>query len=344
MEKSKNKKTPTSNTGVIPTKREGLKCRVDWIQGTLPTKYLKSAISLGERLIGKGCFEKQPYGVKYFEDSYRHPSGAVVGRGLKLANGFVDDELSFIQLSGSVVSACPITRIRKYMRVLFKKYEFHPTRIDLAIDDYDKGLKLESVVKAGNQHKYTGFGDTFKVEMEGRNASKGFSVIFGKRGSAGGGKRATFYDKSKESNGLIDAIRIEFSFYDHYCYQSFKQLCYSPIANWGKLIGDWISGAIDFRDRQGENDKNPGRRKRLSWWKRIVDQFDKIKPDVEYEIASLDKIEKWMFSQVAPSLAVLFYAVGGAEDWEKFEILIWQLLFNGESRFKEKHKWLISTA
>lgn len=200
-----------SNTGVIPTKRTGLKCRVDWLQGTFPTKYLKSVVSLGERLISKGCFEKQGHGVKYFEDSYKHPTGAVVGRGRRLLTGFVDDELSFIQLSGSVVSLCSARRIRKFMRVVRKKYKFHPTRIDLAIDDYDKGLKLESVVKAGNQHKYTGFGDTFKVEIEGRNASKGFTVIFGKRGSSGGGKRGTFYDKSKESNGLIDAIRIEFS-------------------------------------------------------------------------------------------------------------------------------------
>ena len=341
MIKQNTEKTPLSNTGVIPTKRTGLKCRVDWIQGTLPTKYLKSVMSLAEKLIGKGCFEKQPYGIKYFEDSYKHPTSAVLGRGRRLPNGLVDDELSYIQLSGSVVSACPVTRLRKFMRVLFKKYKFSPTRIDLAIDDYDKKLDLNAILRAGNQHKYTGFGNTLDVKTKGRNASKGFTVSFGNRGSIGGGKCVNFYDKSLESNGVIDSIRVEFSFYEHYCYQAYRDLCYSPIARWGYVIGSWISGGIDFRNRRGEKDKNPGRRPRLKWWSRIVEQFDKIKPDVEYEIKSIEKLEKWMFRQVAPTLAVIFNCY--LADWEKFEIFIWQLLFDGESRFREKHKWLIET-
>ena len=343
-------KTPKDKIGVSAVrgkkrvKSPELEYRVDWFQGTFRSRYLLKVHKIISDLFGTGYdFEERSFGVRYFARSFRHPSGALSGVGHKIPGGKVNDSLAYVELSGDVIARIKQSDLKKLMsRLHEEKIGFTCTRIDLTIDDFGKSFKISQVKKALDDFHYVGFRNTGEYRQLGRKASRGHYVSFGNRGSKGGGKRIVFYDKSLESEGKIDSMRIELSCYDHYAQQSFTQLAELPYLCWGELIGAWISGAIDFRKRRGENDKNPGRRKRLAWWDRLVKNFSQLKASRDYKPDSLDKVKKWMTKQVAPSLAVLM-TVMQENDCEQFWFFFWDLIEDGLKRFRDKHRYLVNS-
>ena len=356
-----------------------LEFRVDWIQGTFPVEKLEKAKRIVVKILREIKrekfteeeikeiekrikeenpkeiveFEERPYGIRYFEKSYRHPSGVIAGVGHKKPGKMLlDESVAYLEVPGSVLSTMSQSRVRKLMNALLKECKFKCTRVDVAIDDYTKTFDVRTVALAKDKHHYKGFGNTGQHIKNGRNGSLGEMVTFGNRGSRGGGKRICKYDKSIESKGKIDAMRIELSCYKHYALQLFEHLCAVEVIAWGELIGAWISGAIDFRRRQGEKDKNPGKRRRLGWWAKIVKGFAQIKPGREYTPDSIEKVKAWLVKQVAPSLAVMAHRMWGEAKEEdqlrefmygEFVEFLLELLVNGESRFKDKHHYLINS-
>ena len=340
MEKSINKKTPTSNTGVIPTKRDGLRFHIDWLQGTFPMIRFNKMRYMACKLLGGGKFEKRDTGICLFKHAYEHPLGVIMAHGkiIPKSKGLVDEELAYIQIPGSVLSCVPLVKVKEFIYCAYEFNSFKATRDDLTFDDYTKEIiDLDNIKKAVDKYWFTGFSKkTFKWTEQGVKGFKGKSATFGNRGSKGSGKRVLMYEKTKESDGKVDSNRLEVSLYKNHADQSLKQLAYAPIEEWGEIFIGWISGAIDFRKRQGEEDKNPARRQRVSWWKKIVDGVEKIKPDIEYASQSLDKTINWVYKQVAPILAALSVGLGS----EFME----EVIKDGKTRFKEKHYWLINCA
>ncbi len=318
-----------------------LEYRVDWLQGTFPKKHLGKVLKLTSLLLNGGEFKSLGHGIRYFETALKHPTGAIVACGHR-KKGRLNENLAYLELRGSVLFPIKQRRLHKFMRVLRAKCGFKCSHTDLTIDDFSRDFSIATVKKAIYKHHYTGFGDTVKLDAEGRNGLKGEGIALGRRGSKGSGKRICFYDKGIESKGRIDAIRIELNCYQEYAQQSFEQLCDTPYLLWGKIIGGWIAGAVDFRRRQGENDKNPGRRRRLSWWAKLVGNFEGLKPARTYNISSIEGLLNWVRHQVAPSLAVFMHCFG-KEDMDLFWKYFYECIFEGESRFKEKHWYLIQS-
>ena len=254
--------------------------------------------------------------------------------------GLYNREIAYLDLSGSVLSQIKMTRFQKFIRILFKKYEPNPSLVDLAIDDYNKTIDLDYVKQLCHDWQYVGFCNTFKAFHDGRNKSKGHTIQLGNRGKQGGGKRLKIYDKNKESKGFIDAIRLELSLSQHYAVEFSKQLCVVPVDYWHELWGAWLNGSVDFVKRRGEKDKNPVRRERYKWWDLIVADYVKIKPTKEYKEPTVKLMVNWVYKQVAPILAVLMWIMYDEEFW----VFFWHLVFEGESRFKEKHHWLIQSS
>ena len=370
---NKNQKTPTDNIGVTATvdsqreKAENgihLEFRIDWFQGTFDSKYLKKVHKIVSKFFSGEEFEETSlkdiyrnttdqfqercYGIRYFAKSYRHPSGVLSGVGHKLPGGIVDEGLAYIEFTGDVLLKIKQSQLRRLMRALRDMDgKFKCTRADLTLDDYSKSFEVEWVKAAYDKHWYTGFRDTGEYKEIGRCGNKGKQFSFGNRGSKGGGKRIVFYRKDLESNGEIDAYRIELSCYDHYAEQSFEQLCDTPYLSWGEVIGGWISGAVDFRKRKGEKDKNPGRRKRLDWWAALIDNFPRIKPSREYKKSDLESLKKWFVKQVSPSLAVFMCAMNDPKSEEpdgEFWKFFWDAVADGASRFRQKHYYLINSS
>ena len=347
--------TPLDSIGVIPTEGDftspvdesvelvevlpNLYFKLDCFHCTFPTKYFGKVRKYLLILLGGGEFNFDET-VRHFEQGWRHPSGAVMAIGHMRETGLYEREIAYLDLSGSVLSQIKMTRFQKFLRILLKRYEPHPSLVDLAIDDYNKTIDLDYVEQLCDDWQYVGFGNTFKVFHDGRKRSKGHTIQLGNRGKQGGGKRLKIYDKSKESNGLIDAIRFELSLSQHYAVDFFKQLCVVPVDSWHELWGGWFNGSVDFIKRRGEKDKNPGRGERYGWWDLIVADYAKLKPNREYKEPTIERMVNWFYKQVAPSLAVLMWIMSDEEFWTFF----WHLVFEGESRFKEKHHWFIQSS
>ncbi len=348
--------TPLANSGVISTNMSnlegnnvdltGLRCKVDWVQGTFPAKYFSEVRHHLNLLLGrgKGGFEPTGRGIRFFDKAYKHPTGAVIAEGLRQRNGRVDRSLAYLELSGSVLDFCTQTRLRKFLRVVYRKFEFKGTRGDLTIDDFDRRLNIPLAKEAADLNNYTGFRDSVEYTESGRRGRRGCSISFGNRGSAGGGKYFVIYDKSLQSKGAINSIRYELSLYDQGANFALYNLAFSPFACWGSLIGSFISGSIDFIERIDEDDKNPQRRGRLPFWDEIIGDYDKIKPVTSYKIVSSDELEEWVRFQVAPSLATIFLAREKRYGEGAFEKFIEDIISDGKQRLRKKHLSMIDTA
>ncbi len=77
-----------------------------------------------------------------------------------------------------------------------------------------------------------------------------------------------------------------------------------------------------------------------------------IKPGRTYTPDSIEKVKAWLVKQVAPSLAVMAHRMWGEAKEEdqlrefmygEFVEFLLELLVNGESRFKDKHHYLINS-
>lgn len=334
-------KTPEGNTRVDKKKASTRTYRIDWFQGTFPSRYFDKVISFTSKFLGKGEFEELYKGLRYFDRAFQHPSGAILGLGRSYKPDGAD--LAYLELSGSVLLPYKQSRLRKLMRVLRKKCHFKCTRIDLCVDDFSRSLDIRQIKRATDKYHHVGFLDTVKFTEFGMKGSRGLSISFGRRGSSGGGKYLVIYDKGLESKGKIDSIRVELSCYDRYAVQSFDQLCDLPYLCWGDIILGWISGAIDFRRRRDKNDRDPSNRPRLPWWKKFVSNATPLKPSSVYKVDSLERIAVWLFHQVAPSLCTMMKGLNkrGSNSFSDF---FDELMKNGESRLREKHKYLIAMA
>ena len=349
--------TPSTNSGVISTfdvnkqvistdnnlELTGLRCKVDWVQATFPSKYVSDVRHYLNLLLGRsqGGFEATGHGIKFFDKAYRHPTGAIVAEGLRQQNCQVDRSLAYVELSGGVLDFCSQTRLRKFLKVAIQKFEMKFTRGDLTIDDFDKRLNIPLAKSAADKNNYTGFRNSVKYIESGRNGERGCSISFGRRGSAGGGKYFVIYDKSKESKGAIDSIRYELSIYGGIADFALRQLAFAPFASWGYWIGSFISGSIDFIERIDRDDKNPQRRSRLPFWHEIIGDYEKIKPVSSYKIVSADELEEWVRFQVAPSLATIFLARQRKYGEGAFEKFIEEMIADGKQRLRKKHLFML---
>lgn len=334
------KKTLKGNTRVRKKKILVRTYRIDWLQGTFPSKYFGKVISTVKRFLGRGDFEELDNGLRYFDRGFRHISGAVMGLG---RSKYLRSDLGYLELSGSVLLPYKQSRLRSLMRVLRRKYNFKCTRVDLCTDDFSRSLDIRQIKRATDKWHHVGFLDTVKFYEFGIKGSRGLSISFGRRGSSGGGKYLVIYDKGLESEGKIDSIRVELSCYKSYATQSFEQLCDLPYLCWGDIILGWISGSIDFRRRKNNDDTHPSDRPRLPWWKKFVSDATSIKPSFEYKVDSFEGIKAWLFRQVAPTLCTVMKGLN-KHGLDGFSDFFENLIKNGESRLRDKHRYLIAMA
>ena len=279
-----------SNTGVGADEKEhklspDLCYRLDWFQGKFDRKFLLKVFRYVTLFLGGGEFLQRTKRVQHFNLSYGHPTGAIIACGRKKPSGVVDESLCYLWLSSSVLLPFKQRRLYKLMRVLRRKCEFHTTRLDPCIDDFNKTLDIYEIRSAVDEFHCISFNDAVRFQKYGSKGSRGLSIDFGRRGSSGGGKYVVIYDKSVESKGKIDSIRVEASFCGRYAEQLFDNLCDVPYCMWGEIIKEWMSGAIDFRRCKNDGDKlHYG--SRLPWWRKIVGSTAKLRPSCEYSIDS----------------------------------------------------------
>ena len=337
--------TPTSTTGVNSKEdshlESGLKCRVDYLSVTFNVGYLDLVFSLVSSLLGGLPFEKRNFGIQYFLESYRHPTGAIIGVGRRRPYLPPDYTLAYLELKGEHLAPVSMSRIRKLLRVLLGRADANISRIDLTIDDYEKRFGLKEVDEAADNFYFTGFRrSTYDSRKIGVRGYRGRQLIWGNRGKSGSGKRLTMYDKEAESGGKIKSNRIELSLYKYRANQAARHLAFSPLVNWGEIIKSWICSSIDFRERQGEDDKYPGLRPRLDFWKWFAEGTFRIEPDIPYKISTIEGKIKYI-KRIAPTIALVVNAILKRGSYDDLIYELFALCFDGEARFTKYHLHLL---
>jgi len=148
------------------------------------------------------------------------------------------------------------------------------------------------------------------------------------------------YDKEAESGGKIKSNRIELSLYGYRAQQAARHLAFSPLVNWGEIIKSWICSSIDFRERQGEDDKYPSLRPRLDFWEWFAEGTFRIEPDIPYKISTIEGKIKFL-KRIAPTIALVVNAILKKGSYDDLIYELFALCFDGEARFTKYHLHLL---
>jgi DNA relaxase NicK len=263
-----------------------------------------------------------------WEKSYKCPTGS-----LYLETTINTGVRCRLALSGKACSRANPELLLHFLRILNSQISnLRCSRIDLALDDFDKSLPYEMLLQAIKDKNYTGFKSKKYIgdfEVDG-----GWTIYLGSRESE---QFTRIYNKSAESKGLIDSYRWETEFKDKKSQFIFNLLCQAAtVESASRVIQEYIFGSIDFIDR---NQKNLFRCKRLGWWEcwlKLVGQAPK-KISVPRPPTSVENKVAWMLRQVAKSLSIINIAFGSDE----FSIFLEGLIQSGSDRLRRYDYLLI---
>lgn len=263
-----------------------------------------------------------------WEKSYKCPSGS-----LYLETTIETGVRCRLALSGKACSRANPELLLHFVRILNSQIpDLRCSRIDLALDDFDKSLPYELLLQAIKDKNYTGFKSKKHIgdfELDGA-----WTIYLGSRESE---QFTRIYNKSIESKGLIDSYRWESELKDKKSQYVFNLLCQAvTVEAASRVVQEHIFGSVDFIDR---NQKNLCRCKRLGWWEswlKLVGQAPK-KISVPRPPTSVENKVAWMLRQVAKSLSIINIAFGSDE----FSIFLEGLIQSGSDRLRRYDYLLI---
>lgn len=231
-----------------------------------------------------------------------------------------------------------------FFKMLKRRYGFQPTRLDIALDDYEKRLSKEIVIEALEQGNYVGF-SKYSVHVNSgkkKNKDKGWTIYLGSRQSD---KMYRLYDKSAESNGKIDAYRLECELKDFKAKQLWELMMQLPDSNdnarmemYQSLLLEVLVGGVDFRDLSV--DSNMSRCPKLQWWADFLDYVHSsggLKLGAARSESSLQKTLTWVKRQVETSLAMLRDVLGS----QQFHLFIRDAIDSGRLRYGRQHEAIL---
>lgn len=211
-----------------------------------------------------------------------------------------------ITASGSAVGPADQIAIAYWLHGRAQGNQVDCTRIDIALDDHEKCVKLGKITEAHEAGNFFNASESSYIESKKRGQDKGVTLYFG---SAKSDKRLCIYDKTIESKGKILGNRWEARFQR----KAAREVLYMWIQEaiertdeLGKWYSDIVTGVIDFRDRTGA-DPNRGRCKLLGWFRKFLRSLcaSPCRVRVPIEVPSLQKSIDWVGRSVAPTLALI---------------------------------------
>ena len=325
--------TPLSNTGSnvsfhtpenLPLIRSSV-C-VDWLQGVLKLTSRQFTTFIGE--------VSQTFADTFDVDKGHWFSGRdfdhhrISGREARVAwnitkhnedggdRHFLEEKIYdvWFRLPAKVLSVCDSYYSFNRFLALLRQWNFKPTRIDIAGDDYTKSLAPSTIRDAINSGLNHGFRRWRSIESD----DGGFTLYMGSNGSD---RMLRYYDKSVESAGAIDAYRFEGVFKDDYAVSVWKVLfqlgknenCLREVLS-GVLVG-----SVDFYSHEIEGDRNSPKI-HCQWWVDFQALFDTsiLKVRADRTKTTIDRACEWIEKSVETSLAMIenFYEQTGGDFFE----------------------------
>lgn len=265
--------------------------------------------------------ERTSIGYLEFKNSGRSPNSVRLGWENQDDNGKC---YCLISIPGNVLSAMPMKVVHELAKEIVLA-GLHCTRLDDAMDDWGKRLKLIDILVACEKKNYAKFRKTprFIGTFDGA-----WTIYFGSRESA---RSAKIYNKEAQPNSKIKAYRLEVKFGSKLAHQVLLEwLSIDPDElgeAWEKESARYLMqsavGSIDFIDRENNpNEKNLSRIPRLSWWQAFIDLIEgQIYHTAPTPELSLQRTTKWHLRQVMRSLVCVLTAFGeDSQDWFRNQI------------------------
>lgn len=302
---------PHSNTGSdsqISTEGLGITARVDYVtllwSGETDSRFDAELY----RIFGVAFDYVNPVPRKigvYWDSTYSTPSGTLLCSRFDAVGG-VHHRLS---IPGKVCASVKITSLQWFLRWACDHLcNLRASRIDLAIDDYDRTLDKQDIVNALDAKNYSGFRDADVIHNY-RSKWGGWCIYLGSRL---GEKMVRIYDKYAQSKGETNCIRWEAELKGDkadVAMRQFTDILASPCA-----LEDWVIGvAVGQLEFVRKTDKNIGRCEKLPWWEEWLDKLAVTRIPVKAKRrvpAIVDKMA-WIARQVSKSMAIIADAIGG---------------------------------
>jgi DNA relaxase NicK len=321
--------------------------KVDWLQGLVAVTSSGLDTLIGElSAVFKDTFaDDQGYcfAGRAFEHHRVSDRGCRIAWNIKIPNDgdsdrhYLDEKIidCWFMIPAKFLNGCDNTFQFRNFLCFLGDLGFKPSRIDLAIDDYTKSLAWQSFDDARKAGYARGFIKARLTSSFGDKLGDGFTYYMG---STGSDKLYRFYDKFVESNGEIDAYRLEGQYRDDWCKSIWALLVQSASdsdQDFHRTIVNCVCSPINFVD---ENDVP------LQWWsdfKHSV-KFEGINLTCGRVKTSIQKSIDWVEKSVETSLAMI-------EDFcdrttTDFGEWLTKRLESGRSRLRSVHKNRVNSA
>ncbi len=355
---------PSSNTGVEPT-RTGAQACLDWLSMTWPVDTpVQDVLDYyapkhreddpdwkGVPVEGRIDWMPLERGAMGYKQGWGRGHVKVYFDGVHLAgNGQLEPMGVHVVMSGQGVRQFAgeqrfegqQDRQDWMKRTLERGVEF--TRIDVALDDLDGLLSMDVILQAmkegalvsrfkGAEHRQS-FAFAKKRGAAARKADLDGDVLY--FGSIMSEVGVVFYDKAKEQlvKGKTD-VPEHWTRCELRTKKDRAQALARLYAEGGLTV---VPGVLRYylEFKQGSaSDGNSSRWPVAAWWETFLDNCEKARLYVEQAVRTVEKAMAWVEKQVAPTLAMIVEARGGA-GWLR------GVLQEGKTRLKPVHQVLLA--
>ncbi len=277
---------------------------LDWLSFTLPAD---GGLGIVQDLFGK--LDPRPRGIR----GYTH-SATIAGKGVVGWSPERPEQGVHVQLPSSALSNLQDVHssfqdARGFL-VFLVDVGAKIKRLDLAFDDREGQLALEKISGCvTSECLVTRWRkvDQLRAIMGG----EGETLYFGSRTSESFlriyNKRAECMDRGEEDPGHW--IRVELEFKDDKAQAVVERYRQEGVT----FVVGLLRGLIDFKRRAA--DPNKSRWPTAEWWAAFLDRADKASIALPREVPTVDRTKQWLDRQVAPALAFVTEADGGAVDF-----------------------------
>ena len=327
----------TSTTNSTNNTQPNLTACIDWLQGTVKFADFKQFESCVEFVVS---YLKDTAYYEFGQPRFMGKTWQNHGKSAKGILFYWDkpnlevNELGhgFISIPASVLSQVSADDIWRMMSGLLDCYKFKCTRLDIAIDDYNKTVSFEELDNAVELGNRTGF-ENYDVKASYRKKVIGRTRYMG---SAKSNSMLRYYDKSVESRGKVDAYRWELQLIDEKAQSVFIQYAqmdreaFSTIGH--RYLGSVVFGSVNFIDRS--TGKRASRCEQLTWWKNLVNMIGSIQIAIPRVVKTLEKTVETIRKQYAPILCAVKRGLGKTG----FRFFMNELVDSGENRQGKRHE------
>jgi len=274
---------------------------VDWLSETFrPTQ--DDPVDVGQvqlaASLAMGCepadWVELEHGTHGYHLAMLGPDGARLDWG---APGRDDFHLS---LPGKACQAMGGEGMQGFLR-FSEAHQGRPTRLDLAMDDYDRTVSpadLQAAVVGPDVVTHTRRWRTIEGGTVGEDSQPTGATCY--LGAPASRVQLRVYDKGMESQGERDCIRWELQLRDEPAQAVLQELAAGR--QWGQV---WASHLVRFVDfRRASTDSNVTRRERVPWFQALVGVAEKALAYVPKPEKTMGQVLGWLKQSVAPSLAL----------------------------------------